>query len=122
MSALQLLAQADALGRAVALLLLLMSVGSWVVLLWKFWLLRRAAADLALAVPDSRQRRRRDLRFLEIVVAGDGNVDARHEAGTRDAVHQADGDEVVPAADGSRLSRHITVVRPELAGKQQTQP
>jgi biopolymer transport protein ExbB len=50
MSALQLLAQADALGRAVALLLLLMSVGSWVVLLWKFWLLRRAAADLALGV------------------------------------------------------------------------
>ncbi|WP_342131402.1 MotA/TolQ/ExbB proton channel family protein [Hydrogenophaga sp. OTU3427] len=50
MSALQLLAQADPLGRAVALLLLAMSVGSWVVLLWKFWLLRRAAADLALGV------------------------------------------------------------------------
>jgi len=50
MSALQLLAQADALGRAVALLLLFMSVGSWVVLLWKFWLLRRAAADLTLGV------------------------------------------------------------------------
>ena len=50
MSALQLLAQADALGRAVAVLLLLMSVGSWVVLLWKFWLLRRAAVDLTLGV------------------------------------------------------------------------
>ena len=29
---------------------------------------------------------------------------------------------VLTAADGSRLSRRITVVRPELAGKQQTQP
>jgi biopolymer transport protein ExbB len=31
---------------AVALLLLAMSVGSWVVLLWKGWLLRRASADV----------------------------------------------------------------------------
>ncbi len=43
------LAQADALGRAVALLLLVMSVASWVVILWKGWLLRRAAADLNLS-------------------------------------------------------------------------
>lgn len=43
------LAQADALGRAVALLLLAMSVASWVVILWKGWLLRRAAADLNLS-------------------------------------------------------------------------
>ena len=43
------LAQADTLGRAVALLLLAMSVASWVVILWKGWLLRRAAADLSLS-------------------------------------------------------------------------
>ena len=45
----QTLAQADALGRAVALLLLVMSVSSWVVILWKAWLLRRAAKDVALS-------------------------------------------------------------------------
>jgi biopolymer transport protein ExbB len=46
---LQTLAQADALGRAVALLLLAMSVASWVVILWKAWLLRRATIDLNLS-------------------------------------------------------------------------
>lgn len=45
----QLLGQTDAIGRAVALLLLLMSVASWVVILWKAWLLRRAGADVARA-------------------------------------------------------------------------
>jgi biopolymer transport protein ExbB len=43
--------QADAVGRAVALLLLLMSVGAWVLVLWKAWLLRRAANDIERAVP-----------------------------------------------------------------------
>jgi biopolymer transport protein ExbB len=46
---LQTLAQTDALGRAVALLLLAMSVSSWVVILWKGWMLRRAARDVALS-------------------------------------------------------------------------
>jgi biopolymer transport protein ExbB len=45
----QLLGQADAIGRSVALLLLVMSVASWVVILWKGWLLRRASADVARA-------------------------------------------------------------------------
>lgn len=45
----QLFSQADAIGRAVALLLLVMSVASWVVILWKGWLLRRAGADVARA-------------------------------------------------------------------------
>jgi biopolymer transport protein ExbB len=43
--------EADAVGRAVALLLLLMSVTAWVLILWKGWLLRRAAHDIARAVP-----------------------------------------------------------------------
>jgi biopolymer transport protein ExbB len=43
----QLFLQGDALARAVALLLLAMSVGSWVVIVWKTWLLRRATADVA---------------------------------------------------------------------------
>ena len=41
------LQQGDAITRAVALLLLLMSVCSWVVILWMAWFLRRAAADVA---------------------------------------------------------------------------
>ena len=40
MSFLQLLAQGDGVSRAVAALLLAMSVASWVVILWKAWLLR----------------------------------------------------------------------------------
>ena len=36
----------DALSRSVALLLLAMSVASWVVILWKGWMLRRALTDV----------------------------------------------------------------------------
>ena len=43
----ELLTQGDAVSRVVALLLLAMSVGSWVVILWKTWLLRRASGDVA---------------------------------------------------------------------------
>jgi biopolymer transport protein ExbB len=43
----QLFLQGDALARGVALLLLAMSVASWVVILWKTWLLRRANGDVA---------------------------------------------------------------------------
>ncbi|HEX2012848.1 MAG TPA: MotA/TolQ/ExbB proton channel family protein [Roseateles sp.] len=43
--------QGDAVSRSVALLLLLMSVGAWVVILWKGWVLRRARRDLQRAVP-----------------------------------------------------------------------
>ena len=41
----------DAVGRSVAVLLLLMSVTAWVLILWKGWLLRRAALDIGRAVP-----------------------------------------------------------------------
>lgn len=40
---------ADAVGRAIALALLAMSVASWVVMLWKAWLLRAAERTLPLA-------------------------------------------------------------------------
>ncbi len=43
--------QGDAITRAVALLLLLMSVSAWVTIFWKGWLLRRARADIERAVP-----------------------------------------------------------------------
>jgi biopolymer transport protein ExbB len=41
----------DGVGRAVALLLLAMSVTAWVLIFWKGWLLRRATFDIARAVP-----------------------------------------------------------------------
>jgi biopolymer transport protein ExbB len=43
--------QGDAITRAVALLLLLMSVSAWVMIFWKGWLLRRARTDIERAVP-----------------------------------------------------------------------
>jgi len=42
--------QGDAVHNAVALLLLLMSVGSWLVIAWKSWLLRRALTDVARSI------------------------------------------------------------------------
>ena len=38
--------QSDFISRTVALLLLAMSVSSWVIILWKGWLLRRAGSDI----------------------------------------------------------------------------
>jgi biopolymer transport protein ExbB len=46
MSVFQIFSQGDAVARLVAVLLLAMSVSSWVVILWKAWLLRRASADV----------------------------------------------------------------------------
>ena len=47
MSLWELYQQGDAVTKLVALLLLAMSVASWVVILWKSWLLKRAAGDVA---------------------------------------------------------------------------
>ena len=44
-------AQSDLVGRAVALLLLAMSVSAWALILWKTWLLRRARRGLVRAMP-----------------------------------------------------------------------
>jgi biopolymer transport protein ExbB len=41
----------DGIGRAVAVLLLLMSVASWVTICWKTWVLNRARKDIGRAVP-----------------------------------------------------------------------
>ena len=40
--------QGDAIGRAVAVMLLIMSIGAWVVIFWKGWMLTRARRDLLL--------------------------------------------------------------------------
>ncbi len=47
MNTFDLLRQGDAVSKGVALALLFMSVGSWVVILWKAWLLLRAHRDVA---------------------------------------------------------------------------
>lgn len=41
--------QGDTIGRAVAIMLLVMSVSAWVVIFWKAWMLKRARRDLAQA-------------------------------------------------------------------------
>jgi len=45
-SVLRLLTQGDGVSRCVAALLLLMSIGSWVVIVWKSWLLRSGTRDV----------------------------------------------------------------------------
>ena len=47
MSFLDLFRQGDAVTQVVAVLLLAMSVSSWVVILWKAWMLHRAGSDVA---------------------------------------------------------------------------
>ena len=62
---LEFLAQSDNIGRLVALLLLLMSVATWVVIFWKSWLLARIIKDVRLAIlafwqaPDLKQAAQR---------------------------------------------------------------
>jgi biopolymer transport protein ExbB len=50
MTILELLAHGDGVSRSVAALLLLMSVASWVVILWKAWLLRGGTRDVARSI------------------------------------------------------------------------
>lgn len=50
MSLLQILFGGDAVGKVVASVLLLMSLSSWVIILWRGWLLRRVAQLLPLSV------------------------------------------------------------------------
>lgn len=50
MSPLELVGRGDLVSTAVAVVLLFMSVASWVVIVWKAWLLQRANADLERAI------------------------------------------------------------------------
>ncbi len=47
MNALSLVMQGDAISRTVAVLLLVMSVASWVIIIWKTWFLNRVSGDVA---------------------------------------------------------------------------
>ncbi len=103
-------AEGDAVTRAVALLLLAMSVGAWVLIFWKGWLLRRVKHDLARAVPafwaapdlrSARQRLQtldREAALLPLLAAAtqaarDGTLEAAGARGSqltrrlRDALH-----------------------------------
>ena len=84
MNALSVFSQGDAVTQIVALLLLAMSVASWVVILWKAWLLRRAQGDVARAtaafwqsasVDEAREKVRafdRDALLLPLIEATQG--------------------------------------------------
>ena len=95
----------DAVSRAVALLLLAMSVSAWVVILWKAWVLTRVRADLARAVPafwaaPDLQAGRERLAMLDrerVLLPALEAALQRPEAGTLDA-----GSE-----DESRLTRRL---------------
>jgi biopolymer transport protein ExbB len=101
----------DGIGRAVALLLLLMSVTAWVVILWKGWVLRRVGQDVergvaafwsAATVDDGRVRLRdidREQLLLPLVEAavtqaprgsldGAGQLSAQLTRRLRDALHR----------------------------------
>jgi biopolymer transport protein ExbB len=103
--------RSDGIGRAVALLLLLMSVTAWVVVLWKGWVLRRAGQDVergvaafwtAATVDDGRERLRdidREQLLLPLVEAavaqpargtldGSGQLAAQLTRRLRDALHR----------------------------------
>jgi biopolymer transport protein ExbB len=50
MNALNFISQSDGISKFVALLLLAMSVTSWVVILWKAWVIKRAVPDVARSI------------------------------------------------------------------------
>ncbi len=50
MTAFQFISQGDAISKFVAFLLLAMSVASWVVILWKAWMIQRAVPDVARSI------------------------------------------------------------------------
>ncbi len=104
--------RSDGVGRAVAVALLAMSVAAWVLILWKGWLLRRAARDIDRAVPafweaaslaDGRtrlaamDREQVLLPLLDAATAspaagtlqGDGRLESQLTRRLRDALHRA---------------------------------
>ena len=107
----QLFWQGDALTRGVALLLLAMSVASWVVILWKSWLLHRASLDVARCIaafwqstdiPQASQKIKafdREALILPMVeatniegnktLAGAGGLQTQLTRVLRNALHQA---------------------------------
>ena len=66
MSLLSLMTQGGVVSQLVAVLLLAMSVASWVIILWKTWLLRRATGDVVRSIAAFWQSRTFDEAFQKI--------------------------------------------------------
>ena len=90
MNVLQLFLNGDAVSKLVTMLLLLMSVGSWVVIFWKGWVLRRASGDV----------RRSTLAFWQSTSFDDGQRKA--QAFDREAL-------VVPLISATRIEADGTL-------------
>ena len=128
MQASDLLTQGDGLSRALAWLLLAMSVASWVVILWKGWLLHRARNDLARAcaafwqAPSLAEAQQRVAGFdragllLPLVQAATapapGSLDAQADA----ALHPRTVGEVVSEVDGVAGTTAVAAQVDALAG------
>ncbi len=110
MTALDTVLQGDAISRLVAALLLMMSVSSWVVILWKSWLLQRAAGDVS----------RSTAAFWQSATMAD--ADQRVQAFDRDALiwpllvaTRADGAGTL-ASEGDRRQQLTRLLRDALHG------
>jgi len=102
---LQFWGESDAIGRAVAVMLLAMSVSAWVVILWKGWLLHRARRQLPKAV--------RTFWAADAVAAGRERLQALDATGVLaplvDAATstEAAGSLATRAERGSQLTRRL---------------
>lgn len=116
MSVLELLTQGDGVSRAVAALLLAMSIASWVVILWKAWLLRGGTRDVLRSIAafwqsatlaDAQQR----LQAFDRAMLVGPAVSAIRNAAATDA-----GDATLGATTGDRNQRLTRALRGALHG------
>jgi biopolymer transport protein ExbB len=116
MSVLELLTQGDGVSRSVAALLLAMSVSSWVVILWKAWLLRGGTRDVLRSIAafwqsatltDAEQR----LKAFDSATLVGPAVSAIKHAATADA-----GSATLGATTGDRNQRLTRALRGALHG------
>jgi biopolymer transport protein ExbB len=116
MSVLELLTQGDGVSRSVAALLLAMSIASWVVILWKAWLLRGGTRDVLRSIAafwqsatlaDAQQR----LQAFDRATLVGPAVSAIRNAAAADA-----GDATLGATTGDRNQRLTRALRGALHG------
>jgi len=116
MSVLELLTQGDGVSRSVAALLLAMSIASWVVILWKAWLLRGGTRDVLRSIAafwqsatlaDAQQR----LQAFDRAMLVGPAVSAIRNAAATDA-----GDATLGATTGDRNQRLTRALRGALHG------
>jgi biopolymer transport protein ExbB len=117
MSVLELLTQGDGVSRSVAALLLAMSIASWVVILWKAWLLRGGTRDVLRSIAafwqsatlaDAQQRLQ---AFDRATLVGPAVSAIRNAAAAADA-----GDSTLGATTGDRNQRLTRALRGALHG------